>query len=134
MSSLKYVGIESNRIELEKSNYCSIYTSQATVDTWYKWLSFFPDKELEKVVNILSKELKNYTPEDHEIIKKYHERKLIAEIIDNYKENKYFPYMYQKAVEDYTKENNLNDIIEEKLSYYEDSEKEKVKAKVLKGD
>ena len=121
-------------IPIEESKYCPIYTSQEWPNTWYKWLCFYPQQELEKMVDIFIKKFENITEEEKNIIKTYRERKRIASLIYNHNYLKYFTYYDQKEVEQYTKEHNINDLIDEKLSYFKEKEREKIKEKVLKGD
>lgn len=118
-------------LNIEKSTYCPLCTSQDWPNTWYKWLTFFPEGELKKMVDIFSKKVEDMTEEEKNIVKNYHDRKEIAKLIYNHQNLKYFTYKNQQQVEKFTKENNLNDLIEEKLSYFVPEERQKMKEKVM---
>ena len=109
-------------IPIEESTYCPVYTSQDWPINWYKWLSFVSNYELEVINNSVEKEKINIL------------RLRIANLILKQKEKKIFTYQEQQEVFNFTKENNLDDIINEKLSYFPENEREKIRKKVLKED
>lgn len=128
---LKYVGMEGHYTLLKESEYCPIYTEKNWPSEWYKWLSYIPDKELENFENILMKPTNSLTDEEKEKYKKFMVRKRIAYLINQHETQRLFSYDEQQEVYNFTKENNLNEIIEEKLSYFEPEERQKIKEKVI---
>ena len=134
MSGLKYVGIEGQLIELSESQYCPLYTSKDWPITWYKWLKFVPEKELEKIDTILEKPDELLSDEDKSVLYTFYERNRIAKLIYNQRELKKFTYKEQQEVLNFTKNNSLEEIKQEKLSYYNEEEKNKVLEKMLKKD
>ncbi len=111
-----------NWIPIEKSNYCPVYTSQDWPINWYKWLSFVSDYELEVINNSVEKQKINNL------------RLRIASLILKHDIEKSFTYFEQQEVLEFTNNNSLNDIITEKLSYFDECERKKIKEKVLKED